>query len=132
MQALAQRRWPYPVSLKGEVNGQAASVATKLRVEGHTVKFDELQVGTGNSVIEGQLALTPSKPQSKLTFKLAAKTFAWTDLPLARKLAGAAKGAVGHERFVFSEQALDFGALRAFDAEGDVSIGALLLPEGGG
>jgi uncharacterized protein involved in outer membrane biogenesis len=130
LQALAQRRWPYPVSLKGEVNGQAASVATKLRVEGHTVKFDELQVGTGNSMLEGQLALTPSKPQSKLTFKLAAKTFAWTDLPLARKLAGAAKGAAGHEKFVFSEQALDFGVLRAFDADGEVSIGTLLLPEG--
>ena len=27
--ALAQRRWPYPVALKGQVNGQQASVETK-------------------------------------------------------------------------------------------------------
>ena len=130
LQALAQRRWPYPVSLKGEVNGQSASVTTKMRVEGHTVNFDELQVGTGHSMIEGQLALTPSKPRSKLTFKLAASTFAWTDLPLARKSAAAAKGAVAREKFVFSEEPLDFGALQASDADGDVSIGTLLLPEG--
>jgi uncharacterized protein involved in outer membrane biogenesis len=75
------------------------------------------------------LAVTPGKPHSKLTFKLAATTLAWTDLPLARKLAGA-KGAVAHERFVFNDEALDFGALQAADADGDVNIDTLLLPEG--
>src|SRR6266571_6908802 len=33
LDALAQRRWPYPVSLKGEINGKSATIATKLRVE---------------------------------------------------------------------------------------------------
>ncbi|HWZ71741.1 MAG TPA: AsmA family protein, partial [Casimicrobiaceae bacterium] len=46
LQTLAQQRWPYPVSLKGEVNGQSASVTTKMRIEDHTVNFDELQIGT--------------------------------------------------------------------------------------
>lgn len=128
LQALAQRRWPYPVSLKGEVNGQSASVTTKMRVEDHTVNFDELQIGTDHGTVKGQLALTPSEPHSKLTFKLAATTFAWTDLPLARKLAGA-KGAVAHGKFVFNDEALDFGALQSSDADGDVSIDTLLLPE---
>jgi AsmA family protein len=129
LQALAQRRWPYPVSLKGQVNGQSASVTTKMRVEEHTVNFDELQIGTDHGTIKGQLALTPDKPRSKLTFKLAATTFAWIDLPLARKLAGA-KGAVAHEKFVFNDEALDFGALQASDADGDVNIDTLLLPDG--
>ena len=129
LQALAQRRWPYPVSLKGEVNGQSASITTKMRVEDHTVNFDELQIGTDHGTVKGQLALTPGKPRSTLTIKLAATTFAWTDLPLARKLASA-KGAVAHERFVFNDEALDFGALQSTDADGDVSIDTLLLPEG--
>ena len=129
LQALAQRRWPYPVSLKGEVNGQSASITTKMRVEDHTVNFDELQIGTDHGTVKGQLALTPGKPRSTLTVKLAATTFAWTDLPLARKLASA-KGAVAHERFVFNDEALDFGALQSTDADGDVSIDTLLLPEG--
>jgi uncharacterized protein involved in outer membrane biogenesis len=130
LQALAQRRWPYPVSLKGEVSGQSASVTTKIRVEGHTVNFDELQVSTAHGTVEGQLALTPGKPRSKVTFKLAAPTFAWTDLPLARKAAVAIKDAAAHERFVFKDEPLDFGALQASDADGDVSIGTLSLPEG--
>src|SRR6202158_5125577 len=129
LQALVQRRWPYPVSLKGEVNGQSASVTTKMRVEDHTVNFDELQIGTDHGTVKGQLALTTGKPRSRLTFKLAATTFAWTDLPLARKLAGA-KGAVAHEKFVFNDEALDFGALQASDADGDVNIDTLLLPDG--
>lgn len=127
LQALAQRRWPYPVSLKGEVNGQAASIATKMRVEGKTVHLDELQIGTGNSRIEGQLALTPGAPRSKVTFKLAAATLAWADLPFAPALAGAAKSATGREKFVFSERPVDFAALQARDADGDISIGTLTL-----
>ena len=127
LQALAQRRWPYPISLKGEINGQSASVTTKMRVEDHTVNFDELQIGTDHGTVKGQLALTSGKARSMLTVKLAATTFAWTDLPLARKLAGA-KGAVAHERFVFSDEALDLGALQSTDADGDVSIVTLLLP----
>jgi AsmA family protein len=130
LQALAQRRWPYPVSLKGEVNGQAASIATKLRVEGKTVNLDELQIGTGTSKIDGQVALTPGAPRTRATFKLVAATLAWSDLPFARKLADASKGAAAREKFVFSDQPLDFAALQAFDADGDVSIGRLLLPEG--
>ncbi len=34
LDALLQRRWPYPVTLQGEVNGQKASVATKMRIDG--------------------------------------------------------------------------------------------------
>ena len=129
LQALAQRRWPYPVSLKGEVNGQATSIATKMQVEGKTVHLDELQIGTGNSSVDGQLALTPGAPRSHVTFKLAAATFAWVDLPFAPKSATAAKSAAAHEKFVFTEQPFDFAPLQAYDADGDISIGSLLLPE---
>jgi len=129
LQALAERRWPYPVNLKGQVNGQSASVTSKIRVEEHTVNFDELQIGTDHGTIKGRLALTPDKPRSRLTFKLAATTFAWADLPLARKLAGA-KGAAAPEKFVFNDEALDFATLQASDADGDVNIDTLLLPDG--
>jgi AsmA family protein len=130
LQALAQRRLPYPVSLKGEVNGQATSVASKISVDGRTLNLNELQITTGQSKLEGQLALTPGAQRSKATFKLAAATLAWTDLPFAHKLADVAKGAAVHEKFIFSEVPIDFGALQAFDADGDFSIGTLALPEG--
>jgi AsmA family protein len=130
LQTLAQRRWPYPVSLKGEVNGQTASVATKVRIEGKTVNLDELQIGTGNSVVQGQVALTPGTPKSKMTLKLASASLAWSDLPFARKVADVAKAGVAQNKWVFGEQPFDLAALQAADADGDLNIRSLLLPDG--
>lgn len=130
LQALAQRRWPYPVSLKGEINGQAASVATKMRIEGKTVNLDELQVGTGTSKLEGQLVLTPGVPRTRVSFKLTSPRLAWSDLPHARAVAHVAREAAGHDRFVFGEEPVDFAALEAADADADVTVGTLLLPNG--
>ena len=130
LQALAQRHLPYPVSLKGQINGQPASVATKMSIDGRSVTLDDLQMSTGQSRVEGQFALTPGAQRSKATFKLASTTLAWTDLPFAHKLTDAAKRPIAPEKFVFSDEKLDLGALLAFDADGDLSIGTLLLPEG--
>ena len=130
LQALAQQHLPYPVSLKGQINGQPASVATKMSIDGRSVTLDDLQMSTGQSRVEGQFALTPGAQRSKATFKLASTTLAWTDLPFAHKLTDAAKRPIAPEKFVFSDEKLDLGALLAFDADGDLSIGTLLLPEG--
>src|SRR5689334_6936102 len=40
LDALLHRRWPYPVTLQGDVNGQKASVSTKMSVEGNRVGLD--------------------------------------------------------------------------------------------
>jgi len=130
LRALAQQHLPYPVSLKGQINGQAASVATKMSVDGRSVTLDDLQMSTGQSRVEGQFALTPGAQRSKATFKLASATLAWTDLPFAHKLADAAKRPIAPEKFVFSDEKLDLGALLPFDADGDLSVGTLILAEG--
>jgi len=54
LDALVQRGLPYPVSLKGEINGKSATLATKVRVERQTVNLDELQLGVGQSSMTGQ------------------------------------------------------------------------------
>jgi uncharacterized protein involved in outer membrane biogenesis len=130
LQALAQQHLPYPVSLKGQINDQAASVATKMSIDGRRVTLDDLQMSIGQSRVEGQLALTPGAQRPKATFKLASVTLAWTDLPFAHRLADAVKRPIAAEKFVFSDEKLDLGALLAFDADGDLSIGTLVLPEG--
>jgi uncharacterized protein involved in outer membrane biogenesis len=131
LQVLAQQHLPYPVSLKGQINGQDTSVASTMRIDGRSLTLDELQINTGTAHINGQFALTPGAPRSKATFKLAAATLAWADLPFAHKLAGAvAKVPSPRGGFVFSDEKLDFGPLLALDADGDLSIGTLLLAEG--
>jgi AsmA family protein len=130
LQTLAQKHLPYPVSLKGEVNGQTASVTSKVRIEGRTVNLDELQINAGQSRIEGQFALTPGAPRSKAAFRLASTTLVWTDLPFVRKLVAATKGLPARDASVFSDQAIDFSALLALDVDSDLTVGTLLLPEG--
>lgn len=128
--ALAQRRWPYPVSVKGEVNGQQASLLTKLRVEDSTMSLDPLEVVTGKSKLSGQLAVTTAKPRPKLSFKLTAPSAALADLPIAGKMRAAAGKAAPKSKYVFGEEAIDVSALKAFDASGELAIDALQLPSG--
>src|SRR6266705_1045499 len=47
--SLVQRRWPYPVTLKGQVRGQQVAVDTKLRMQDTTISLDPLELGVAKS-----------------------------------------------------------------------------------
>ena len=131
LDALLQHRWPYPVTLQGEVNGQKASVATKMRVEGSRIGLDEVTVNTGASKLTGEVAVIQQAPRNKLIFRLAAPTFALADLPPAGAAARAA--AVAHSAsaaYGLGDEPLPIALFRAIDADGDISIGALALAGG--
>jgi uncharacterized protein involved in outer membrane biogenesis len=128
--ALAQRRWPYPVSLKGEINGQPTTVVTQVKAQQQTVSLDPLEVGVGKGKLSGQLAIDKAQPRTRLTFKLAGSTVALADVaaPLAGKKPP--PKAVPKSHFLFSEAPIDLGALHAVDADGDLAVDTLLLPDG--
>ncbi len=131
---LAQRRWPYPVTLKGQVAGQQASVDTKLSVQDTTVSLDPLELGVGKSKLTGQMSVVSGKPRPKVSFKFVASTLQLSDVavPGAKPTgkAGAAPPAVAKSRFVFSEAPIDLAALRSVDANGDLTVDALVMTDG--
>ncbi|HEY7943797.1 MAG TPA: AsmA family protein [Casimicrobiaceae bacterium] len=131
LDALLQHRWPYPVTLQGEVNGQKASLATKMRVEGSRIGLDEVTVNTGASKVTGQAAIVQQAPRNKLTFRLAAPTFALADLPpaggAARAVAAVQAASAKHG---LGEEPIPVALLQAIDAEGEVTIGQLTLSGG--
>ncbi|MGH8798755.1 MAG: AsmA family protein [Casimicrobiaceae bacterium] len=131
LDALLQHRWPYPVTLKGEVNGQKTSVAAKMRVEGSAIGLDQVSLTTGASQLTGQMAIVQQAPRDKLTFRLAAPSFALADLPqaggAARAVAAVQAASARHD---LAEEPIPVALLQAFDAEGDISIGALTLSGG--
>ncbi len=129
LDALTQRRWPYPVSLKGEINGKSATIATKLRVERQAVNLDELQLGVGQSSMTGQVSVASGDARRKMTLKIDAARLALADLPLGSQRSNAETRAAG-DAHVFADIPLRFDALRASDIDGDVSIGVLLLADG--
>ena len=131
LDALLQRRWPYPVTLQGEVNGQKASVKTQMNIQSGRVGLEAMTVQTGASTIIGEAAIVQQGARNKLTFRFAAPSFALADLPPA----GAAARAVAAARATtaahgVADEPIPVALLRAIDAEGEISIGELALAGG--
>lgn len=127
-QALGQR-WPYPVAVHGQIGAKKASLGTQVSVQGSVVRLDELKLGSGSSTLAGKVAVLTGGARPKLTFNLDAPTLSAADFALPVKVAAAAKGAP-HSKYLFSEEPIDIAALKQVDAEGDVTIGALMLAGG--
>jgi uncharacterized protein involved in outer membrane biogenesis len=131
LDALLQRRWPYPVTLQGDVNGQKASVKTKMSINGGRIGLEAMTVQTGTSTITGDAAVVQQAPRNKLTFRLAAPTFAFSDLPPAgaavSAVAAAHTAAAAH---AVGDEPIPIALLRSIDAEGEISVGELALADG--
>jgi AsmA family protein len=134
LDALTQRRLPYPVALKGEINGKSATLTTKVRVERQGVNLDELQLGLGQSSMSGQISTVTGEARRRIVLKIDAPRLALADLPLANKAsAGRAQEAAARaarDAHLFVDVALPLDALRASDVDGDIGIGELLLENG--
>jgi uncharacterized protein involved in outer membrane biogenesis len=131
LDALLQRRWPYSVTLKGEVNGQKTSVTTKMSIEGSRIGLDPMTLKTGASSLTGQAAIVQQPSRNKLTFRLAAPTFSLADLPpagaAARAAAAARTAAAAHG---IAAEPVPLALLRSVDADGEISVGQLALTGG--
>ena len=127
---LAQRRWPYPVSLKGQVNNQDAAIVTKLRVEENSVSLEPLDIATGKSKLGGRMQVTTGKPRPRVNFDLTAPALALADLPLAAPAHTAAAKPAPKSKYMFGEEPVGFAGLKAVDATGQLALDALVLPNG--
>ena len=132
LDALRQKRWPYPVDVKGEVAGRKAALATKLRVEDRTYTFDELRIAFGADALTGTFSVAMGGPRPKVVFNLTGPALALDDLPLpaAATTPPAALPATKSPSWIFPDVPVDFALLRAVDAQGALAIGKLTL--GGG
>ena len=127
---LAQRRWPYPISIKGQVNREDTSVAAKLRIEDNTVTLDPLELATGKSKLVGRMDVITGKPRPKLKFNFTAPALALEALPLAGAVQAPASKSAPKSKYIFGESPISFSGLRAVDATGDLALDALVLPQG--
>lgn len=126
---LMRQRWPYPVTVQGEINGKKASVGTQVTVQDNVVGLDQLKIGSGSSTMTGKMAVVTGGARTKLTFKLDAPTYSSADFAFPAQVVAAAKTAA-QSRYMFSDVPVDVAALKDFDAEGEITIGTLSLPDG--
>jgi uncharacterized protein involved in outer membrane biogenesis len=69
LEALLQKRWPYPVNLQGEVAGRKAALATKVRAEDTKYTFDELRIVLGANALTGSLAAVTGGARDQARFR---------------------------------------------------------------
>jgi AsmA family protein len=131
MASLLQRRWPYPVSIAGEIDGEKAGASAKLRVDGDTVNLDEFEIAFGSNVVKGTVAVTRDGARPRYVLALTSPVITLAHLPTNSdahaKVAGG-KGAAPPSRFLFSERPLPLAVLRTVDASGEMKIGRLVVP----
>jgi uncharacterized protein involved in outer membrane biogenesis len=129
LEQLLRQRWPYPVTVQGDINGKKASVDTQVTVQGKVVGLDNLKFGSGSSQLTGKMAVLTGGARPKLTFKFDSPTVSLADFSFPTKAIAAAKAAA-RSKYVFNDEPIDFAALRDVDAEGEITVGALTLPDG--
>ena len=125
LDSLVKHRWPYPIALAGEIDGQKATIGTKLRVDGDTVHLDDLDVAVGPNAIKGTVAVVTGGARLRYNISLTAPllTLAHAAVP------GGARGSpVGASpAYLISDAPLPLAMLRAADAAGDIKVGRLVV-----
>jgi uncharacterized protein involved in outer membrane biogenesis len=143
-QWLAQQ-WPYPLALKGEVDGQKLRMTTKIAKSGTTTTLDDLAVDYGSIAARGRVQSTTRGTATRYAFTLDIPVLSLAALPAvkaAQKASGgagaartadstrSASPATAESRYVVPDTPLPLGMLGAFDGEGTLTIGTLEFKNG--
>ena len=132
LDALRTGQSPYPIAIKGEIDGKPAALTARIARAESTTTLDPFDLSWGTLAAKGQVRVIASGTRTKYVFSLTAPTWSPAD---AAVVTGAAlgvsgpKGALSSSHYLFSDQALPLDALKAIDAEGDLSIATLVLDE---
>lgn len=132
---LVARRWPYAVSLQGEVAGQKTAISTKVAAVDRQYTLDDLQVRLGANALTGSFAVTTGGPRPRIVFDLTGPVLALNALPVpvrtsAPALAPAPVQAKGGHVWLIPDTPADLAPLRLVDAQGALAVGKLTLPDG--
>jgi uncharacterized protein involved in outer membrane biogenesis len=133
-EALIQKRWPYPVDVKGEVAGQKLALSTKLNADATRYKLDDLKISFGANALTGSFAVVTGGPRPRLIFDLLGPVLAFNTLPLpvapGKEPPAVAPPAKTARAQAIPDMTVDFGPLLWVDAQGTLAVGKLTLANG--
>lgn len=134
LDAVLQRRFPLPVTLKGEIRGRKLDAQAQLAAppdRTDLTDLTDLKLAFGESRVAGSLSVVTSGPRTLLRFNLKSPLLRLADLPLAAP--GATKqpapaAAQPSQRHLFAATPISFDGLRSVDAQGSLAVDRLILP----
>lgn len=132
-QWLAQQ-WPYPLALKGQVNGTDARLSTKLAKAGATTTLDDVDIRYGKIAATGRIRSTTEAGKTRYAIELDVPSLALADIPQLPQRADPATAPASAppagKQWIIADTPLPLGALGAIQGEGTLSIGELTLRSG--
>ena len=132
LDALRERRWPYPVAIKGDIAGKQANISTKIGVAGDTTSLDALDFAWGTLALKGSVRAVRAEGRTRYEFDLSSPSLSLKETAMA---GGAAVGAKAPQksatasRYVISDTPLPLDALKTTDLDGSLAIGELAVDE---
>jgi len=135
IESLLRKRWPYAVSLQGEVAGQKAAISTKLKADETRYTLDELSIAFGANALTGNFAVLTGGARPKLVFDLSGPVLALNAIPVPIPVARVAQTppptpAKSGRRYLFPDAPIALAPLGIVDAQGVLALGKLILPNG--
>ncbi len=133
------QQWPYPVAVKGEVDGNPVKVQTKITKSGTTTAFDEVAFNYGSIAGSGRVRSTVDGTKTRMSIALDIPSLPLAGLPASKPRAVAtptspapapagAGGPTGN--WIVPDVPLPLGAFAAFDGDASLTIGELKLRNG--
>ncbi|HKP66716.1 MAG TPA: AsmA family protein [Casimicrobiaceae bacterium] len=134
-QWLAQQ-WPYPLALKGQINGNDAKLSTKLAKAGTTMTLDDIDIRYGKIAATGRIRSITEAGKRRYGIELNVPSLALADVPQPPQrvaqpaTATAPPSTLAAKQWMIADTPLPLGPLGAIEGEGTLSIGELTLRSG--
>lgn len=129
-----RQQWPYPVALKGEIDGNAVKLDTKVARAGTTTTLGDLDVAYGALAGKGSIRVIEDGSRTRYAIELNVPSLSIADLagkPVFAPNAGSpAPPPTGTAHWIIPDTPLPLAPLIAVDSEGSITIGKLTLASG--
>ncbi|MFI4888078.1 MAG: AsmA family protein [Burkholderiales bacterium] len=128
-----RQQWPWPVALKGEVDGNAVKLRTKIARSGTTTNLDDVDLVYGPVAGNGSIRVINDASRTHYAIDLTVPSLSLADFA-GNASSSPAKGATpvpaSATHWIIPDTSFSFARLAAVDAEGSVAIGEVKLRDG--
>lgn len=128
-----RQQWPIPIALKGDIDGNAVKLGTKLARSGTTTSLGDLDVAYGALAGKGSIRVSNDGSRTRYAIDLNVPSLSIADLGGKSALSsgqGAAPAPAPAAHWIIPDTALPLAPLVAVDSEGSITIGKLTLQSG--
>jgi len=133
------QQWPFPIALKGKVDGNAVRLDTKLARAGTTTSLDDIDAAFGSIAAKGSLKVIGEGSGTRYAIDLTVPSLSLKDLPgnVRATPANASTSPTtpkaapaGTDNWIVPDTPLPLAPFVAVDGEGSLKIGEIVLRDG--